>query len=49
MVLSTPKHQFGFRKQNSIITAAIKLVNDVIKALDCTKALFIDLSEASDI
>ncbi len=44
-------HQSGFRKQHSTITAAIKVVNDIIEALDGRKycaALFIDLSKAFD-
>ena len=44
-------HQSGFQKQHSTITAAIKVVNDIIEALDGRKycaALFIDLSKAFD-
>ena len=44
-------HQSRFRKQHSTITAAIKVVNDIIEALDGRKycaALFIDLSKAFD-
>lgn len=43
------EHQSGFRKRHSTITAAIKVVNDIIETLDCTKycaALFITLSKA---
>uniref|UniRef100_A0A3B3BNA3 Reverse transcriptase domain-containing protein n=1 Tax=Oryzias melastigma TaxID=30732 RepID=A0A3B3BNA3_ORYME len=43
--------QSGFRKHHSTITATLKVLDDVIQALDCKKycvALFIDLSKAFD-
>lgn len=43
--------QSGFRKQHSTITAALKVLNDLIEAMDSKKycvALFIDLSKAFD-
>ena len=43
--------QSGFRKQLSTATAAIKVINDMLEAMDAKKysdALFIDLSKASD-
>ncbi len=44
-------YKSGFRKSHNTVTAATKVVNDIIKALDgkphCT-SLFIDLSEAYD-
>ena len=43
--------QSGFRKQHSTVTAALKVFNDLIEALDLKKvcvALFIDLSKAFD-
>lgn len=45
------KHQSGFRKQHSTITATMKVVNDIIGILDKMQscvALFIDLSKAFD-
>jgi len=45
------EHQSGFRKQHSTTTAAIKVVNNIIEALDCKNycaAVFIDLSKAFD-
>uniref|UniRef100_A0A3B4Z3D2 Reverse transcriptase domain-containing protein n=1 Tax=Stegastes partitus TaxID=144197 RepID=A0A3B4Z3D2_9TELE len=44
-------YQSGFRKQHSTIMASLKVVNDIIEALDTKKlctALFIDLSKAFD-
>ena len=41
--------QSGFRKQHSSATAAIKVINDIVEAMDAKKycaALFIDLSKA---
>lgn len=43
--------QSGFRKEHSTISASMKVVNDIIEALDSKKmcaALFIDLSKAFD-
>ena len=43
--------QSGFRKQHSTITAALKVLNDLIEAMDSKRycvALFIDLSKAFD-
>lgn len=43
--------QSGFRKQHSTITATLKVLNDLIEAMDSKKycvALFIDLSKAFD-
>ena len=43
--------QSGFRKQHSTATAAIKVINDIVEAMDAKKycaALFIDLSKAFD-
>lgn len=45
------EHQSGFRKQHSTITAAMKVVNDIITALDKRQScavLFTDLSKAFD-
>jgi len=45
------KHQSGFRKKHSTTTAALKVINDIVKALDDKKhcvSLFIDLSKAFD-
>lgn len=44
-------YQSGFRKQQSTITASIKVRNDLIESLDNRKscaALFVDLSKAFD-
>ncbi|KAF7662663.1 hypothetical protein LDENG_00230700 [Lucifuga dentata] len=48
-ILST--FQSGFHKNHSTTTAAVKVINDIIKALDkrqCCLSLFIDLSKAFD-
>ena len=45
------KHQSGFRKQHSTITATMKAVNDTASILDNKQscaALFVDLSKAFD-
>uniref|UniRef100_A0A3P9K1B3 Reverse transcriptase domain-containing protein n=1 Tax=Oryzias latipes TaxID=8090 RepID=A0A3P9K1B3_ORYLA len=45
------KYQSGFRKKHSTVTAAMKVINDIIVALDKKQycaSLFIDLSKAFD-
>ena len=45
------KHQSGFRKKHSTITATMKVVNDMASILDNKQscaALFVDLSKAFD-
>lgn len=45
------RHQSGFRKKHSTVSAALKVLNDILEALDLRKlcvALFIDLSKAFD-
>lgn len=45
------RYQSGFRKKHSTVSAALKVLNDIIEALDLKKvcaALFIDLSKAFD-
>ncbi len=45
------KYHSDFRKQNSTVTAAFKVLNNIIESVDCKRfrvALFTDLSKACE-